>query len=138
MFELIDAFFGKANAKADRRVFRFTLRLSHEQLVNSGEAEKLSQTRLIPSVVKLEVYKGECVICKSRDNLHFDHDFPYSRGGSSLVAANVRLLCARHNPAERLEDYVVTTNASGRTGIKTINTPKTNDDAGSRRHSQSS
>jgi hypothetical protein len=29
--------------------------------------------------------------------LHYDHDIPFSRGGSSLTAANVRLLCARHN-----------------------------------------
>ena len=26
-----------------------------------------------------------------------DHDIPFSKGGSSLTAANVRLLCAKHN-----------------------------------------
>jgi 5-methylcytosine-specific restriction endonuclease McrA len=41
--------------------------------------------------------KGQCVLCGSKDNLHFDHDLPYSKGGSSLSAANIRLLCARHN-----------------------------------------
>jgi hypothetical protein len=100
IFELIDASFGKPDMAATRQVFRFKLRLSAQQLINNNQTEELSQTRLIPSDVKLEVYKrdkGQCVICQSRDNLHFDHDFPYSRGGSSLIAANVRLLCARHN-----------------------------------------
>lgn len=27
-------------------------------------------------------------------SLHYDHDLPYSRGGSSITVANVRLLCA--------------------------------------------
>ena len=31
--------------------------------------------------------------CGSRKNLHFDHDIPFSNGGSSLTAANVRFLC---------------------------------------------
>ena len=26
-----------------------------------------------------------------------NHDIPFSRGGSSIVAENVRLLCAKHN-----------------------------------------
>ena len=30
-------------------------------------------------------------------NRHFDHDIQFSKGGSSLTAANVRLLCAKHN-----------------------------------------
>jgi hypothetical protein len=29
--------------------------------------------------------------------LHYDHDIPFSKGGSSLTADNVRLLCAKHN-----------------------------------------
>jgi 5-methylcytosine-specific restriction endonuclease McrA len=50
--------------------------------------------------MKVEVWKrdgGKCVFCGSRDNLHFDHDLPYSKGGSSLLAKNIQLLCARHN-----------------------------------------
>jgi 5-methylcytosine-specific restriction endonuclease McrA len=55
---------------------------------------------LIPSEVKREVWKrdgGKCVMCGANHNLHYDHDIPFSRGGSSIVAENVRLLCAKHN-----------------------------------------
>jgi 5-methylcytosine-specific restriction endonuclease McrA len=64
----------------------------------------MEQNRLIPTGVKLEVWRrdhGRCVQCRSADNLHFDHIIPYSRGGSSLVAENIQLLCARHNLAKR-------------------------------------
>jgi len=37
------------------------------------------------------------VLCGSKNNLHFDHDLPYSKGGTSLTTTNIRLLCARHN-----------------------------------------
>lgn len=64
----------------------------------------LEVTRIIPTSVKLEVWKrdkGRCVECGSADNLHFDHIIPWSRGGSSLTAENVQLLCARHNIVKR-------------------------------------
>jgi len=32
--------------------------------------------------------------------LHYDYDVPYSKGGSSLTAKNIRLICARHNLAK--------------------------------------
>ena len=31
------------------------------------------------------------------DELHFDHDLPYSKGGTSITENNVQLMCARHN-----------------------------------------
>jgi len=37
------------------------------------------------------------VICGATTELHFDHVLPYSKGGTSLTAQNVQLLCARHN-----------------------------------------
>jgi 5-methylcytosine-specific restriction endonuclease McrA len=37
------------------------------------------------------------VICSEKDNLHFDHVIPFSRGGSSITAENIQLLCSRHN-----------------------------------------
>ena len=41
--------------------------------------------------------KGKCVLCGSTENLHYDHDLPYSKGGTSLTAENVRILCMKHN-----------------------------------------
>ena len=55
---------------------------------------------MIPTAVKLAVWKrdgGRCIQCGSSDNLHFDDVIPYSRGGSSLRAENIQLLCAKHN-----------------------------------------
>ena len=59
--------------------------------------------RLIPPAVKLEVWRrdgGKCSICGATDELHFDHILPFVKGGTSLTAANVQLLCARHNLAK--------------------------------------
>jgi hypothetical protein len=60
----------------------------------------VERRRMIPSWVKLEVWKrdgGRCVLCGSRENLHFDHIIPYSKGGSSDTPANIQLLCGAHN-----------------------------------------
>jgi len=63
-----------------------------------------ARRRVIPTHVKLEVWQrdgGRCAICGANDELHFDHILPFSKGGTSLTAANVQLLCARHNLAKR-------------------------------------
>jgi len=60
--------------------------------------------RVISTAVKIEVWKrdgGKCRICDATDELHFDHIVPFSRGGTSLTAENVQLLCARHNLQKR-------------------------------------
>ncbi len=97
-FDLIDY---KIVNDGKRNVFRFILRLSDKQSPDTNiQNMQLSHTRLIPSEVKKEVWKrdeGKCVKCGSRENLHFDHDLPFSRGGTSLTAKNVRLLCLKHN-----------------------------------------
>jgi len=86
-----------------RNVFIFILKLSEHQELQSDSAIDLKHTRLIPSEVKKEVWQrdeGKCVLCGSTKNLHFDHDLPFSRGGTSLIAKNIRLLCARCNLAK--------------------------------------
>lgn len=100
-FQLIDAWREESNG---RLVFEFRLEVDADAtpVIDSREP-RLEQNRLIPSDVKLAVWKrdqGRCVECGSTDNLHFDHIIPYSRGGSSLVAENIQLMCARHNLAK--------------------------------------
>ncbi|HET9884772.1 MAG TPA: HNH endonuclease [Candidatus Binatia bacterium] len=40
-------------------------------------------------------------MCGATDELHFDHDLPWSKGGTSITEENVQLLCARHNLEKR-------------------------------------
>lgn len=98
LFRLVDAWEEIINT---RNVFKFKLELLEDAENPSGiDKVDIEHNRIIPSVVKLEVWrrdKGRCVICGSTDNLHFDHIIPYSKGGSSLVAENIQILCARHN-----------------------------------------
>ncbi len=99
LFDLIDSW---KKICGKRKVFRFKLKIA--KAVNLGAKKKaiglLKHDRLIPSSVKLEVWKrdqGKCVICGENDNLHFDHIIPFSKGGSLTVTENIQLLCARHN-----------------------------------------
>ncbi len=98
LFKLIDAW---SEESGSRKVFKFKLSILNEETQKESALRgDLEQNRLIPSVVKLEVWKrdmGKCVLCGKTNNLHFDHIIPYSKGGSSLTAKNIQLLCARHN-----------------------------------------
>ena len=99
IFQLVDAFIENSN---NRNVFKFRLELSDMPLIHTELI--LEHNRLIPSKIKQEVWKrdkGMCVECGSEDNLHFDHIIPFSKGGSSLVAENIQILCARHNLEKR-------------------------------------
>lgn len=96
-FNLIDY---KIVHDGKRNVFRYILKLSNREENSGTKNIQLEHTRLIPSEVKREVWKrdqGKCVLCGDSKNLHFDHDLPFSRGGTSLSANNVRLLCITHN-----------------------------------------
>ncbi len=98
LFGLTDA---SIESDGQRNVFKFRLELLGKNSVVESQAEAdLLHTRVIPSAVKLEVWqrdKGKCVLCGAEKNLHFDHELPFSKGGSSFAANNIRLLCARHN-----------------------------------------
>ena len=99
-FALLDSWTETARS---RRVFRFRLSAladSRDQAFQSLQRFPQEQNRIIPSKVKLAVWKrdkGMCVLCHTTTNLHFDHVLPYSKGGSSEVESNIQLLCVRHN-----------------------------------------
>ena len=97
LFELIGYEYKDAST---RRVFKFRMRLTDapDDIVQRREVNEFR--RAIPAWVKQAVYKrdkGRCFICGAQDQLHFDHEFPYSKGGTGLSPNNVRILCARHN-----------------------------------------
>lgn len=100
-FHLVDAW---QEHDKRRSVFKFRLAAIDDSVSDNvaEDVEALSRphSRIIPASVKLEVWKrdqGKCVRCSATDELHFDHVLPYSKGGTSLTAENVQLLCARHN-----------------------------------------
>ncbi len=105
VFELLDAWEEDSD---DRKVFKFKLRITDKTIdlkeQRAKEIKELDHNRMIPTSVKLVVWKrdkGKCIQCGSADNLHFDHILPYSKGGTSLKAENIQLLCARHNLQKR-------------------------------------
>lgn len=105
IFDLVDSWTEQSN---NREVFKFKLRITDktidQKLRKIEELKELEHNRMIPTSVKLEVWKrdkGKCVNCGSSDNLHFDHILPFSKGGTSLKAENIQLLCARHNLEKR-------------------------------------
>jgi hypothetical protein len=98
VFHLIDSWQEKDN---HRHVFKFKLTaVEGDEDFTRPVQKDLPHRRIIPTWVKLEVWKrdgGKCVECGSTDQLHFDHDLPFSKGGTSITPKNVQLLCARHN-----------------------------------------
>jgi len=99
IFALVD---GWQETNQRRQVFKFRLQLLDEvdQSHSIASRADVEHDRVIPSAVKLEVWKrdkGSCVQCGRKENLHFDHIIPYSRGGSSKDAASIQILCGKHN-----------------------------------------
>ena len=98
-FQLVDSW---QENEGGRKVFKFKLiafaNISRKQPPLGANDE--GPSRIIPTSVKLKVWKrdgGKCVVCGATNELHFDHIIPFSKGGTSLKADNVQLLCARHN-----------------------------------------
>lgn len=107
VFELIDF---RKDKSSGRLVFKFTLRLVHAEdhsfIVNEPRRNSEEDDRIIPSWVKVEVWKrdrGTCRMpnCGAKTRLHFDHIIPYSKGGSSKDPNNIQILCDRHNLGKR-------------------------------------
>lgn len=98
LFHLVDAW---RERDQSRMVFKFKLTaVEAAESVTPPTGAKRERRRIIPTSIKVEVWKrdeGKCVICGATDELHFDHDLPYSKGGTSVRVENVQLLCARHN-----------------------------------------
>jgi HNH endonuclease len=98
LFYLVDSW---TESDGKRRVFKFKLiAIEGDEDLSGPHVIVPERRRIIPTAIKLAVWKrddGKCVECGATDELHFDHDLPWSKGGTSLTEANVQLLCARHN-----------------------------------------
>jgi hypothetical protein len=101
MFHLVDSW---QEADGLRRVCKFKLVAAG---VEDGDCRlpmfPPRPRRSIPRAVKLAVWQrdsGKCIVCGALEPLHFDHIVPYSKGGTSIAAENIQLLCARHNLAK--------------------------------------
>lgn len=102
VFHLVDSW---RETSENRSVFKFKLRaVVGDEDFTLPPLRSPERRRVIPTEVKRTVWErdsGKCVMCGATDELHFDHIIPYSRGGASIVAENVQLLCARHNLQKR-------------------------------------
>lgn len=98
IFDLVDSWHERDK---HRRVFKFKLMaVEGVEDFDSPGSSNIQRRRVIPTHVKIAVWKrdgGKCVMCGATDELHFDHDLPYSKGGTSIEPENVQLLCVRHN-----------------------------------------
>jgi hypothetical protein len=98
MFHLVDSW---QAVDGSRQVFKFKLVAASVEADDSQPPVFPPRPRRhIPRTVKLAVWQrdsGRCVVCGARERLHFDHVIPYSKGGTSVAAENIQLLCSRHN-----------------------------------------
>lgn len=97
-FDLVDY---RYVSDGKRMVYKFLLKLSERsELTKKINHYETGYTRIIPTKVKQEVWLrdgGKCVECGATENLHYDHDLPFSKGGTSITAKNIKILCMKHN-----------------------------------------
>ncbi|MDO8514789.1 MAG: HNH endonuclease signature motif containing protein [bacterium] len=96
IFNLIDARYIDEDG---RKVFKFYLTPADGARLVIDDSDYRHE-RMIPTSVKVEVWKrdkGICRECGANTGLHYDHILPYSKGGRSDDVRNVQILCARHN-----------------------------------------
>ena len=81
-----------------------SLKKTHEQTIKllMKRTKPSKHSRYIPQDVKIQVVIRDNGMCKSpgcfaTSNLHFDHIYPYSKGGRSDDVNNIQLLCSKHN-----------------------------------------
>ena len=97
LFILVDYYLKEVGG---RRVYKFVLQPIEEEIKIFENKSDIEPSRLIPTNIKVGVWKRDkwkCVLCGSIKNLHYDHDLPFSKGGSSITKENVRILCAKCN-----------------------------------------
>jgi hypothetical protein len=86
--------------KENRNVFKFLLQPIEVKTESKETFDDFEFSRRIPTNVKKMIWErdsGRCVVCGQRENLHFDHIIPFSKGGSSTDPKNVQILCSKHN-----------------------------------------
>jgi hypothetical protein len=98
VFHLIDSW---QESDGQRQVCKFKL-VATETAEDDSQLPvlPLKPRRSIPRAVKLAVWQrdgGRCLVCGAQEHLQFDHIVPYSKGGTSVDADNIQLLCAYHN-----------------------------------------
>jgi hypothetical protein len=76
-----------ARRRRIRKVFKFRLiAVEGEEDFAVRPHSNIQPWQMIPSSVKLAVWirnGGKCTMCGATDELHFDHDLPWSKGGTS-------------------------------------------------------
>jgi hypothetical protein len=102
IFHLVDSWLEHDERRV---VFRFKLiAVEEEEDFARPVRVDAERRRIIPTPVKLDVWRrdgGKCCVCGAPDELQFDHVVPFAKGGTSLTADNIQLLCARHNLEKR-------------------------------------